>query len=40
MVKDWIRQHNQHVKQSSQGVRLLPFFLPTKSLWLNPIEPK
>jgi len=40
MVRTWIREHNQHVKQSGQGVRILPFFLPTKSPWLNPIEPK
>lgn len=40
MVKNWIREHNQQVKQSGQGVRILPFFLPTKSPWLNPIEPK
>ncbi len=40
MVRNWIREHNQQVKQTSQGVRILPFFLPTKSPWLNPIEPK
>lgn len=40
MVKNWIREHNLAVKQSDQGVRILPFFLPTKSPWLNPIEPK
>jgi hypothetical protein len=40
MVGDWIRTHNQIVKQTGEGVRLLPFLLPTKSPWLNPIEPK
>jgi len=39
-VRTWIREHNQKVKQESKGVRILPFFLPTKSPWLNPIEPK
>jgi transposase len=39
-VKTWIREHNQKVKQENKGVRILPFFLPTKSPWLNPIEPK
>ncbi|WP_201386915.1 transposase [Ktedonobacter sp. SOSP1-85] len=40
MVRTWIREHNLTVKQSHQGVRILPFQLPTKSPWLNPIEPK
>jgi transposase len=39
-VRTWIREHNQQVKQTGKGVRILPFFLPTKSPWLNPIEPK
>lgn len=39
-VRAWIREHNQMVKQEHKGVRILPFFLPTKSPWLNPIEPK
>jgi transposase len=39
-VRTWIREHNQQVKQTGQGVRILPFLLPTKSPWLNPIEPK
>ena len=33
-------QDNQKVKRESKGVRILPFFLPTKSPWLNPIESK
>jgi hypothetical protein len=40
IVRGWIRAHNQTVKQTGKGVRLLPFLLPTKSPWLNPIEPK
>lgn len=39
-VRRWIRQHNQQVKRSGEGVRILPFLLPTQSPWLNPIEPK
>jgi transposase len=39
-VRRWIRQHNQQVKRSGQGVRLLVCPLPVKSPWLNPIEPK
>jgi DDE superfamily endonuclease len=40
LVRAWIREHNRQVKQESKGVRILPFFLPTKSPWLNPIERK
>jgi transposase len=40
IVRDWIRAHNQTVKKTGKGVRLLPVLLPTKSPWLNPIEPK
>lgn len=39
-VRTWIREHNYQVKQTGQGVRILPFFLPKQSPWLNPIEPK
>ncbi len=39
-VRTWIRHHNQQVKQTGTGVRILPFLLPTQSPWLNPIEPK
>lgn len=39
-VRAWVRAHNQQVKRSGQGVRLLVCPLPTKSPWLNPIEPK
>lgn len=40
IVRTWIREHNSQVKQEGKGVRILPLFLPTKSPWLNPIEPK
>jgi len=39
-VRTWISAHNQQVKRTGQGVRLLICPLPTKSPWLNPIEPK
>src|SRR5437764_954591 len=40
IVRSWLRQHNRQVKQSGHGVRLIVCYLPTKSPWLNPIEPK
>jgi transposase len=40
IVRTWVRQHNWQVKQSGHGVRLVVCYLPTKSPWLNPIEPK
>ncbi len=39
-VQDWIRAHNQAVKQAGQGVRIFVCPLPTKSPCFNPIEPK
>jgi DDE superfamily endonuclease len=39
-VRTWIREHNRQVKQLGGGVRILPCRLPSKSPWLNPIEPK
>lgn len=43
-VKTWLREHNQAVRQEAQpetaGVRIIPCWLPTKSPWLNRIEPK
>jgi len=39
-VRAWIRAHNRQVKRSGQGVRLVVCWLPTKSPWLNNIEPK
>jgi transposase len=43
-VKTWLHQHNQTVRQETGtgklGVRIIPCWLPTKSPWLNRIEPK
>jgi DDE superfamily endonuclease len=39
-VRRWIRQHHQQVKRGAVGVRLVVCRLPSKSPWLNPIEPK
>ena len=38
-VRRWLRTHNALVKQTAKGVRVVSCFLPTKSPWLNPIEP-
>lgn len=37
-VRRWRRTHNQRAHRAG-GVRIVPCFLPTKSPWLNPIEP-
>jgi transposase len=39
-VQGWIKAHNRRVKAEGKGVRILPCPLPTKSPWLNPIEPR
>jgi hypothetical protein len=39
-VRTWFRAHNRAVKRQGQGVRILVCYLPVKSPWLNPIEPK
>lgn len=43
-VRTWLREHNQTVLQAAltgkTGVRIIPCWLPTKSPWLNRIEPK
>lgn len=39
-VRQWVRAHNRQVKQTGQGVRIVNCYLPIKSPWLNPIEPK
>jgi len=39
-VRAWIHAHNRAVKQEERGVRIVMCFLPIKSPWLNPIEPK
>jgi hypothetical protein len=38
-VRTWIKTHHQQVRQSGQRVRIVACHLPTKSPWLNPIEP-
>jgi len=38
-VRHWMREHNREVRQSGKGVRIVPCYLPTKSPWLNRIEP-
>jgi transposase len=38
-VRRWLRDHNQHAHRAGGG-RIIPCFLPAKSPWLNPIEPK
>jgi hypothetical protein len=39
-TQHWIEAHNQKVKRTGEGVRILSCLLPSKSPWLNPIEPK
>ena len=39
-VRDWVRRHNREVKRTGHGCRLLICRLPSRSPWLNPIEPK
>lgn len=39
-VRGWINEHNGEVKRTGKGVRILACELPSKSPWLNPIEPK
>jgi hypothetical protein len=39
-VRHWIRQHNYQAKRGAVGVRVVVCPLPSKSPWLNPIEPK
>lgn len=38
-VRTWIYVHNRSVRQQGKGVRIVTFYLPTKSPWLNRIEP-
>ena len=38
-VRGWLGEHNRRAHREG-GVRLVPCFLPSKSPWLNPIEPK
>jgi hypothetical protein len=37
-VRTWLRAHNQRAHREG-GVRIVPCWLPSKSPWLNPIEP-
>ena len=37
-VRRWLRDHNQRAHRAG-GVRIVPCWLPSKSPWLNPIEP-
>ena len=39
-VRTWVKEHNRQVKKTGQGVRFLVHRLPSKSPWLNNIEPK
>ena len=39
-VRAWVRDHNRRVKAAGAGCRLLVCRLPSRSPWLNPIEPK
>lgn len=39
-VRTWLREHNRTVKATGRGVRIVGCLLPSKSPWLNPIEPK
>jgi transposase len=38
-VRTWICDHNRAVRQQGQGVRIVACHLPSKSPWLNRIEP-
>jgi hypothetical protein len=40
-VRGWLREHHRQVKRGEkEGVRLVVCPLPSRSPWLNPIEPK
>ena len=39
-VRDWVRRHNREIKRTGYGCRLLICRLPSRSPWLNSIEPK
>ena len=39
-VRPWRRWHNQQVKATGNGVRIVAFRLPVQSPWLNPVEAK
>jgi DDE superfamily endonuclease len=37
-VRQWLREHNRHVKREGHGIRIVRCPLPRKSPWLNPLE--
>jgi hypothetical protein len=40
-VRTWVKEHNRQVKAGQvRGIRIVVCFLPSKSPWLYPIEPK
>jgi transposase len=39
-VRAWMGEHNHQVKREGRGVRIVACYLPIKSPWLNPIEPR
>jgi hypothetical protein len=39
-VRSWIQAHNREVKRTGTGIRIVACRLPSKSPWLNPIEPR
>jgi DDE superfamily endonuclease len=39
-VEAWLKGHNRQAKEAGKGVRILPCPLPTRSPWLNPMEPR
>ena len=39
-VRAWIHTHHPQVNTCPRGVRIVASWLPVKSPWLNPIEPK
>jgi hypothetical protein len=39
-VQEWLAAHNAEAKRTGEGLRILVVGLPTKSPWLNTIEPK
>jgi hypothetical protein len=39
-VRGWIKAQNREVKRTGKGVRLVVCYLPSKSPWLNRIEPR
>ena len=38
-MRTCIQARNQAVRQQGKGVRIVAFYLPSKSPWLNRIEP-